>query len=361
MSQVFFFDYSQGKKALDGIRTLLSKSEFEGMIPDGGSVAIKLHMGEMGNIRYIRPTFVRRVVEIVRGRGGHPFLFDTVASYPGERDTKHKYLNTAEQNGFVAASMAAPIVITDDGDEQETVPIMERIGDCQLREAKVPSLLLKSDCMVVLSHVKGHELTGFGGAMKNLGMGCVSNETKRAQHLVNLPQLNEAGCDGCGDCVEECPTGAITLVNGKPVRALVECIYCGTCLYKCPSEGWVWPPGSKEKLQVYLAHAAGAVLSCYRGRIGFLNFIQDVVPYCDCAPESGKPVVQDVGLVFSFDPVAADKASLDLIDRAPVIPGSTSAKAPDLLGKLHQTDSLVQLKTAERLGLGTLSYEMVSV
>ena len=140
--------------------------------------------------------------------------------------------------------MDAPVVITDDEDDLQTIPLRNRIGDCQLREAKVPSLLLQSACMIVLSHVKGHDLTGFGGALKNLGMGCVSTETKRAQHSVNMPQFDEeSDCDGCGECADACPTSAITIVNGKPVREVVECIYCGTCFNKCPSDCWVLPPG----------------------------------------------------------------------------------------------------------------------
>jgi len=361
MSQVLFFDYSKGKNPLKGINGLLDKSGFVEMIPNGGSVAIKLHMGELGNIRYIRPVFVREIVDIVRDRGGRPFLFETVASYPGERDTKQKYLNTAVKNGFAEATVGAPVVITDDEDKQELIPISNRINDCELEQAKVPSLLLESPCILVVSHVKGHDLTGFGGALKNVGMGCVSSETKRAQHFVNMPQFNNSDCDGCGKCNESCPTGAIKLVNETVEREVSECISCGTCLFRCPLHCWVWPAGSKEKLQVYMAHVASAVLSEYKGRIGFVNFVQDVVPHCDCAAPSGQPVVQDVGIVFSFDPVAVDKASLDLVDRAPIIPGSTSVTPPDVLGKMHQTDSLVQLVTAEKLGVGTLKYEMVAI
>jgi len=195
MSQVWFFDYSKGVNPLNGVHALLGRSGFEEVIPDGGSVAVKLHMGELGNIRYIRPTFVRKVVDIVRNRGGKPFLFDTVASYPGKRDTRQKYLDTAAKNGFAEATVGAPVVIGDDEDKQVVVPIRDRINDCQLRNVKVTSWLLESACILVLSHVKGHELTGFGGALKNVGMGCVATETKRAQHWVNMPEFDEIDCD----------------------------------------------------------------------------------------------------------------------------------------------------------------------
>ncbi len=362
MSQVFFFSYKDAKSPLVGIQRLCDRAGFPGMISRGDSVAVKLHMGELGNIRYVRPVLVRKVIDIIKAGDGKPFVFDTVANYPGARDTKKKYLNTAVKNGFAETTMGAPVVVTDDHDELKIIAIKNQIDGCKLREIKVPSLPLKSSCLVVLSHVKGHELTGFGGAVKNLGMGCVSTETKRVQHRVNMPILaEERECNACGKCADECPTDAITMVNEKPRRAEAECIYCGTCFFCCPSHCWIWPPGSKEKLQVYMGHVASALLSEYKGKIAFVNFIQDVVPQCDCAAPSGNPVVQDVGIAFSFDPVAIDKASLDLIDKSPIIPGATKAGPPDILGKMHHTNCLVQLETAGKLGAGSLKYKLVPV
>jgi uncharacterized Fe-S center protein len=362
MSQVLFFSYKGVHDALTGLKRLFDKSGFAGMVPKGEPVAMKLHMGELGNIRHLRPVLARKVVDIIRDKGGKPFLIDTIANYPGSRESKKKYLDTAARNGFVQASVNAPVVIADDADELQTIPIMNPIDGCELKEIKVSSLLLKPSLLVVLSHVKGHELTGFGGALKNLGMGCVSTSTKRAEHRVNMPIFaEERECNACGKCADACPPDAITLVDGKPRRAVAECIYCGTCYFKCPSHCWIWPPGSKEKLQVYLGHAASAVHSRFKGKVVFVNFIQDVVPYCDCAAPSGNPVVQDVGIALSLDPVAIDKASLDLIDQSPIIPGATSAKPPDILGKMHHTNSLVQLETAEKLGVGRLEYKLVPV
>ncbi len=361
MSQVFFFDYAKNENPLDGTRKLLERTGLANAVAGGRLVAVKLHMGEWGNVRYLRPAFASSVIKYIKDAGGQPFLFDKVASYPGGRETKRGYLETAASNGFSHDSVSAPVVIADDDDTQLVQIIEARIDGCTLDQVKVPQTLLDTACIVVLSHVKGHELAGFGGAVKHLAMGCVSTGTKRAQHLVNRPQLDPGECDGCGICAGECHTDAIEIADKLPIRDDGKCISCGTCLLKCPSDSWVWPTGSKEKMQVYMAHAAMAVTKAYEGKIIYLNFVQDVVPDCDCSAPSGLPVVPDIGILLSQDAVAIDKASLDLIADAPLIGSAVTGKSPDPLGAMHGTNSLVQLDAAEKLGMGTQRYNIVHV
>jgi len=362
MSKVFFFEYSKGKDILSGVESLCRESAILKLIPKGGSVAVKPHMGELGNTTYIRPAFVRQVVDLIKKAGGKPFVTDTTALYPGGRDTQSKYLSTAAFNGFVKESVGAPIVIADgDGYEGIPVPVESVVKGCKLKEVKIATKIYQADFLLLLSHVKGHMITGFGGAVKNLGMGCVTKEAKREQHRMNPPLLDESKCDGCEACIKVCPSEAITMQQGKARRDLEKCIYCSTCLFECPSGALFWERSNKEQFQVYLAHAASAVMGRFRGKLGFINFVQDVTPQCDCAAPAGNAIVPDIGILASLDPVAIDKASLDLIDRAPVLLTPAPLAPPDRMGKLHQVDSLVQLAVAQRLELGSLDYQLITL
>ena len=220
MSDVYFLDYSRGGSVLQGLKSLFHEANLTGVIPVDGSVAVKLHMGELGNITYLRPILVRRVVDLLRRAGGKPFVTDTTALYPGGRDTPQKYLATAATNGFLEQSVNAPIIIADGGDDLGVPVAVDGVEGCELTEVRVASRIYHADSLIVLTHFKGHMQTGFGGALKNMGMGCVVKETKKAQHRVNTPLLDESLCDGCGICIGSCPRGALWLEDDKPRRDL---------------------------------------------------------------------------------------------------------------------------------------------
>lgn len=361
MSDVYFLDYAKGTSILEGMGDLFTKSSLDNVISPEKSVAVKLHMGELGNVTYIRPLFVRRVADLVKKVGGKPFVTDTTTLYPGGRLTSERYLATAAINGFTEASMGAPVVIADEGDKGMATTIESPVEGCELREVEIAARIYDADSLLVLSHAKGHALTGFGGALKNLAMGCVTKEGKGAQHAANTPIFDESKCDACGECIDICPRNALSLLEGRIVHDLKLCKSCASCLENCPMEAFHFPPRASERFQVNIAHAAYAVLKNFKGKVGFINFVQDVTPLCDCAAPAGKPVVQDMGILASLDPVAIDKASIDLIDRAPVVVSPAPARPPDLLGKINHTDSLIQLRTAERLGLGSLEYNLVTL
>jgi uncharacterized Fe-S center protein len=343
------------------LRQLFKAAGFAAQVKLGQSVAIKLYMGELGNIRYLRPVFARNAVDIVREEGGRPFLFETVANYPGMRATRDKYIYSATCNGFIEATVNAPIVITDDDDDLREVIIKNRVDGYTLEQAMIPQVFLEADLAIILSHVKGHMLTSFGGAIKNLGMGCTASQTKAAQHTMNTPVLGKVEeCDACGTCVKECPSGVLQIVEGRVQKITEDCKNCGTCMFFCPNECWELPPHAKGKLQIALAHAASAVYHGFGGKMLFVDFIQDIVPGCDCMPGSGEPVVQDVGIVCSWDPVALDRAALDLMDAAPRCDGKRG-RQKDIFGHMYETDSLIQLRTAHKLGMGSLDYRLITI
>jgi uncharacterized Fe-S center protein len=358
MSEVLFFSYDKGRAFLRGLKLLFPK--VASIVSEGDSVAVKLHMGEYGGSAYLRPPIVRRVCDLIKEAGGKPFVTDTTALYPVGRFTARQYLATAAYNGFTKESMGAPVVIADGkrGYDGEWVDIPRQVSDCPLDKIKIAREIFDADSMVVLSHLKGHELSGFGGSIKNVAMGCVTKESKAAQHRVNRGVIDLSKCTGCGQCVEACAFKALSLLNEKMVRDEEECMNCNNCLYICPEKVFSLPPGAKEMFQVYLAHAAAGVLSRFHSKVAFINFVQDVTPLCDCATPSGLPVVPDIGILASTDVVAIDKACLDLIAQSKPLGKFANISSPDILGKINGTDSLVQIRTAQELDLGNMAYQL---
>jgi uncharacterized Fe-S center protein len=357
-SEVFFFPYDEGRAFLRGLRALFSR--ITNVVSTGDSVAVKVHMGEYGSSAYLRPPIVRRVCDLIKEAGGKPFVTDTTALYPAGRFTASQYLATAAYNGFTEESMEVPVVIADGerGYDGEWVDIPGQVSDCSLDKIKIAREILDADSMVVLSHLKGHELSGFGGSIKNVAMGCVTKESKAAQHRVNRGVIDLSKCTGCGQCVEACAFEALSLFEEKIRRDDEKCMNCNNCLYTCSEGVFSLPSQAKEVFQIYLAHAAAGVLSRFHSKVAFINFVQDVTPLCDCATPSGLPVVPDIGILASIDVVAIDKASLDLIAQSKPVGKFANVSSPDILGKINGTDSLIQIRTAQELDLGNMAYEL---
>jgi hypothetical protein len=357
-SEVFLFPYDRGRAFLRGLRTLFS--EVADVVSAGDLVAVKVHMGEYGGSAYLRPPIVRRVCDLIKEAGGKPFVTDTTTLYPLGRFTASKYLSTAAYNGFTKESMGAPVVIADgeQGYEGELVDVPRQVSGCSLDKVKIARKIFDADSLIVLSHVKGHALSGFGGSIKNVAMGCVTKESKAAQHRANRALIDISKCNGCGQCVEVCPFEALSLVDEKMVRDDEKCMDCSHCLYLCTEGVYSMPPQAQERFQVFLAHAAAGVLSRFHSKVAFINFVQDVTRLCDCATPSGSPVVPDIGILASIDAVAIDKASLDLIAQSKPLGKFANISSPDILGKINGTDSLIQIKTAQELGLGNMTYEL---
>ncbi|HRW25228.1 MAG TPA: DUF362 domain-containing protein [Spirochaetia bacterium] len=360
------------------IRTLLAK--LAETAPDAvrkdDLCAVKIHFGELGNDAYISPVFARAAADAALARGAKPFFTDTNTLYSGSRSNAIDHLNTAIAHGFVPEVCGAPVVIADGlkGDDWREVPFPpEAATASRLKSAKIAGGVLAADSMIVLSHVKGHEMAGFGGAIKNLAMGCAPFIGKREQHCVKF-QVNRERCVACGQCASVCPTGAATLAKEKGSKATIDqeaCIGCGECMTVCAPKaiGMDWDVGIEEFTEKMTEYALGAVLDKRPapdrpGRLWFVSIVQKVVPLCDCVPWNDAPVVPDIGFLASTDPVAIDQAAFDLVKAAPVWPGSVldgkAGPGDDKFTAMHpETRSELQMAHGEKIGLGSRDYRLV--
>ena len=333
-------------------------------------VAIKIHFGEPGNLAFLRPNFARTVAERVRALGGIPFLTDGNTLYTGGRKNALEHLESAAQNGFSPQSTGCQILIADGlrGLDETNVYIGDMPGVKHVQEAKIGRAIMDADAVISLNHFKGHELTGFGGALKNLGMGGGSRAGKMEQHCNGKPIVDASLCRGCRRCGAQCAQSAITYAANKAQIDHDKCVGCGRCIGACnfdaiESDGDVSERDLCERIAEY-------ALAVVKGRPSFhINIITQVTPCCDCHGESDLPIIPDVGMLASFDPVALDAASVDLCNRQPVIPGSMlddelhahGAGRDHFASIFPNTDWRAQLVHAEEIGLGTQRYELVTV
>ena len=332
---------------------------------EGKFVAIKIHFGELGNMAHLRPGYARVLVDIIKDLGGKPFLTDANTLYVGSRKNALDHIETAYRNGFSPFSTGCHVIIADGlkGTDEVAVPVE---GGEYVKEALIGRAIMDADIVISLNHFKGHEEAGFGGALKNLGMGSGSNAGKKDMHDACRPTVDGEKCVACGNCADICAHGAPNLNDeGKMHINWNKCAGCGRCLHVCPVDAI---SSSNSDAALYLnykiAEYAKAVVD---GRPHFhISLVRDVSPYCDCHAENDVPIVPDVGMFASFDPVALDLACAEAVIKQPVMPNSKLAKAnrPDLdnlTGAFPHTSWRSQIDHAKKIGLGEDSYELITV
>lgn len=347
------------------IQALLSRAGIQSAVSEKDLVAVKLHFGEKGNTAFIRPLFIRDITDVLSALGCKPFLTDTNTLYCGERTEAVSHSVLALQHGFNYTALHAPVIIADGLRGADEIPVP--IDGKHFQEVLIASAILQADSMVCVSHFKGHELSGFGGALKNLGMGCASREGKMKQHTDISPYIVAVECIGCGLCIPACPGDAINYVKKKAAIDPDLCIGCAKCISLC-QQGAVrisWDENAvvfQEKMVEY----AQAVLKQKKGKILFVTFLTDISPQCDCYGHADQPIVPDIGILASTDPVALDQASADFVNAQNGCAHSALKKSfkprQDKFRDLYPSvDWKVQLSYAESLGMGSTQYKIINI
>ena len=329
-------------------------------------VAIKMHFGEPGNLAFLRPNWAKTVADFVKERGGKPFLTDCNTLYVGGRKNALDHMDSAMLNGFNPMTTGCQIIIGDGlkGSDEVEVPV---VGGEYVKNAKIGRAVMDADVFISLTHFKGHEEAGFGGCLKNIGMGCGSRAGKMEQHNAGKPHVAEKHCIGCGQCRKICAHGAPIIENGKAHIDHDRCVGCGRCIAVCPKDAvridW---DESTTNLNCKIAEYTKAVVD---GRPCFhISLVIDVSPNCDCHSENDMPIVPNVGMFASFDPVALDMACVDAVNAQTPLRGSA---ADGEAGHVHEHDHFQRihpdtdwhscLEHGEKIGIGTREYELIKI
>ncbi|MBM3255814.1 MAG: DUF362 domain-containing protein, partial [Candidatus Omnitrophica bacterium] len=331
---------------------LLSSSNILNCIGQKDNVAVKMHFGEEGNTGYVHPPYLRIICDAINKRGARPFLSDTNTLYRGRRINSKDHLKLADEHGFTTDAVGAQVIIPDETKKENVAEL--KINQKFIKTAKLLKIYLEADAIVGVAHFKGHIMTGFAGALKNLGMGCAAREGKLAQHSDISPAVILKNCTGCNACVQACPVKAISLIDKKSNIDNAKCIGCASCIAACNFSAievnWAAGGGTiQEKMIEYTK----AVLKGKEKKSAFINFALKITKECDCLAKDDPRISPDVGILLSVDPVSIDKASLDLVNKA---------CARDIFKEAHpERDGNKQLYYAQALGLGSLEYELISV
>lgn len=324
--------------------------------------AIKIHFGEPGNLAYLRPNYSKVIVDIIKAQGGRVFLTDCNTLYVGMRKNALDHLEAAYQNGYNPFATGCHVIIADGlkGTDETIVPIDGEY----VKEAKIGRAVMDADIVISMNHFKCHESTGIGGALKNLGMGCGSRAGKMEMHSSGKPYVAQKRCVGCGNCAKTCAHSAISFTDKKASIDHTKCVGCGRCIGVCPVDAV--KAANDEANDILNKKISEYALAVVKDRPHFhISLVVDISPCCDCHSENDMPIVPDVGMFASFDPVALDKACADMVNKQPVLCDSVLAHMEhtgDHFDSLHVgTDWRTAITHAEKLGIGTSEYELIRI
>ena len=371
-SKVYFTDMRAkvGESLLIKMDRLIQKAGIKEIDFNKKYVAIKVHFGEPGNLAFLRPNFAKTLADRIKKLGGMPFITDCNTLYVGRRNNALLHLDAAAENGYTVMSTGCQNIIADGLRGTDDIEVPVKNGE-YCKTAAIGRAIMDADIIISLNHFKGHEATGFGGAIKNIGMGSGSRAGKMAMHNDGKPKVNSDTCIGCRICGRFCDHGAIGFSGGKASINSGKCVGCGRCIGGCSKnaiyQNW---NSSHVALSCKIAEYCQAVLD---GRQSFhINVVNQVSPNCDCHDESDLPVVPDIGIFASFDPVALDQASIDAVNAAQSIASSIISERKDRpaygeagldhFKAIHPTtDWKIQISHAEKIGIGTAKYDLITV
>lgn len=373
-SKVYFTDFRTiafGDGLPVKLKKLIKEAGIGQIDMNGKFVAIKMHFGELGNVSFLRPNYAKAVADVVKELGGKPFLTDCNTMYPGSRKNALEHLECAWENGFSPLSVGCPILIGDGlkGTDDIEVPVA---GGEYVKSAKIGRAVMDADVFISLTHFKGHEMTGFGGAIKNIGMGCGSRAGKKEQHSSGKPYIAPDLCRACMKCQKECANDGLVFDQEHKKMTVDQdhCVGCGRCLGACNFDAIAFDNDeANELLNRRMAEYTKAVVD---GRPNFhISLVMDVSPNCDCHGENDAPILPDLGMFASFDPLALDQACVDACLKAAPLPGSQLADNLAKKGFVDYHDHFINsspesewqscMDQAEKIGLGTRDYELISV
>lgn len=325
--------------------------------------AIKIHFGEPGNLAFLRPNYSKVLVDLIKSKNGKVFLTDCNTLYVGRRKNALDHLDAAYENGYNPFATGCHVLIADGlkGTDEVLVPID---GD-YVQEAKIGRAIMDADIFISLTHFKGHEATGFGGTLKNIGMGCGSRAGKMEMHNAGKPFVHTDLCVGCGACRKNCAHGAISITERKASIDTAKCVGCGRCIGACPVDAV--DSMCDEANDILNRKIAEYTLAVVKDRPGFhVSLVVDVSPCCDCHAENDAPIVPNIGMFASYDPVALDMACVDAVNRQPVMAGSFLAEqehhSHDHFINTHpDTNWETCIDHAVKLGLGNKEYNLITI